>query len=454
MADSENQFLNSDRAAAVAHYGTPRSNGQQGRAYWCHSCNMQVVPAEIAGGRREMVCPECHNETMQPVSTAETSSPSSSGLRFRGRHRMDSASNLSRLEGRMDEEWQVASSSSGVLTGDQSHRRHVMMDAMYTPAARHSRFGRWSIEDDEWEDVPYSNGRAPMSDSRYTQEGRSLYLLSVEDNNHFRARPWESQILTRRTRTVEPSWQQFMQEMLHNFLGRGDRLASIGGPDYTSDAGDYVDDARGFERLLSELAENDNTNQGPPPAAKSAVEALPSITVKQRHIEDDSATCPVCKEMMELGEVAKELPCQHLYHESCILPWLDFRNTCPVCRYELLTDDADYEARKHTLVSGAYASGQGRGGDNNSRVFSAQGDPDMSMGSHPDLVVGEIEEEDQADYIEQDNNGPSDQGRRRGWLWLAARPLLSIVGLVLALTIGNRLIGARLSHPRRNLHGS
>jgi len=36
------------------------------------------------------------------------------------------------------------------------------------------------------------------------------------------------------------------------------------------------------------------------------------------------------------------MPCGHIYHESCIFQWLKDNNTCPVCRYELETDDEEY----------------------------------------------------------------------------------------------------------------
>jgi hypothetical protein len=80
-----------------------------------------------------------------------------------------------------------------------------------------------------------------------------------------------------------------------------------------------------------------------PPAAMSAVDALPYAIVAAG---DDAEECAVCKDGVAAGERVKRMPCSHRYHEECIVPWLQVRNSCPLCRFELPTDDPTYEAWK------------------------------------------------------------------------------------------------------------
>lgn len=114
---------------------------------------------------------------------------------------------------------------------------------------------------------------------------------------------------------------------------------------------DYVD-AAGYEIVLQHQHEHENFAEnnddfltGAPPASKAAVESLPSIWIGQKDFEL-LLMCAICKDPLSVGELAKQLPCRHSYHADCILPWLISRNSCPLCRYELPTDDPAYEEQR------------------------------------------------------------------------------------------------------------
>lgn len=101
-----------------------------------------------------------------------------------------------------------------------------------------------------------------------------------------------------------------------------------------------------YEMLFGQFAESENAIMGKPPAAKNVVKNLPLVVLSEEDLKKNNLICAVCKDEMGVGEKARQLPCHHRYHGDCILPWLGIRNTCPVCRHELPTDDPDYERRK------------------------------------------------------------------------------------------------------------
>eukprot|EP00824_Muranothrix_gubernata_P006410 TRINITY_DN18252_c0_g1_i1.p1 TRINITY_DN18252_c0_g1~~TRINITY_DN18252_c0_g1_i1.p1 ORF type:complete len:287 (-),score=41.71 TRINITY_DN18252_c0_g1_i1:49-816(-) len=110
--------------------------------------------------------------------------------------------------------------------------------------------------------------------------------------------------------------------------------------------GDYfLGPGAGLENLISQLMERDPNRFGPPPASKVAVTNLVERTVTQTEAES-GAECAVCKEGFPSGQSVREMPCHHFFHAECLLQWLKRHNSCPVCRYELPTDDPDYEVRR------------------------------------------------------------------------------------------------------------
>ncbi|KAH9736023.1 hypothetical protein KPL71_017940 [Citrus sinensis] len=99
----------------------------------------------------------------------------------------------------------------------------------------------------------------------------------------------------------------------------------------------------GFDRVLDQLTQldfNGVTRFVNPPASKAAIESMPVVTIAESHVAKESH-CAVCKEPFQLNSEAREMPCKHIYHGECILPWLSMRNSCPLCRRELPNEAND-----------------------------------------------------------------------------------------------------------------
>jgi len=45
--------------------------------------------------------------------------------------------------------------------------------------------------------------------------------------------------------------------------------------------------------------------------------------------------CVVCYENFVVGEATLQLPCGHIFHKECLVPWLERAHSCPFCRLEL-----------------------------------------------------------------------------------------------------------------------
>ncbi|XP_037083591.1 E3 ubiquitin-protein ligase RNF115-like [Pollicipes pollicipes] len=103
--------------------------------------------------------------------------------------------------------------------------------------------------------------------------------------------------------------------------------------------GDYAWGNSELDRIITHLLNQLDTS-GPPPLGAELIHRLPRVAVTQQHV-DASLQCMVCFEDYTLNETVRQLPCQHLYHSDCIVPWLELHGTCPVCRSSVDPSKAD-----------------------------------------------------------------------------------------------------------------
>ncbi|KAL8621474.1 hypothetical protein ACOMHN_058236 [Nucella lapillus] len=86
--------------------------------------------------------------------------------------------------------------------------------------------------------------------------------------------------------------------------------------------------AHAKERLARRLAS----------AAKKAIAKIPQKTVKNgdRELDSEFDQCAVCIEAYRPHDVIRTLPCKHVFHKSCVDPWLLDQRSCPMCKLDIL----------------------------------------------------------------------------------------------------------------------
>lgn len=101
-----------------------------------------------------------------------------------------------------------------------------------------------------------------------------------------------------------------------------------------------------------DISFEDATSKLPPPVSKAWLkDEFPQFEFNEA--DKAGIQCPIClKEYTSNkseGEkkTGVELPgCKHSFHSECLLKWLERTSNCPLCRFELPTDDAQYEQFK------------------------------------------------------------------------------------------------------------
>jgi len=73
-------------------------------------------------------------------------------------------------------------------------------------------------------------------------------------------------------------------------------------------------------------------------AAKKAITRMPLKTVRSgdEHQDPGFDLCAICIEGYRSSDIARILPCKHVFHKHCIDPWLIEQRNCPICKIDIL----------------------------------------------------------------------------------------------------------------------
>ena len=123
-------------------------------------------------------------------------------------------------------------------------------------------------------------------------------------------------------------------------------------------------DSKGCQDIQDETRSNSVLDDLSEPLLKSIpADSVSSNSNKKKSLSDSSlaqtstgfewnSSCSICLDEYELGEKLRVLPCRHMFHTDCILPWLTERQgLCPLCKYQVLPDN-DEEANEEANSPG------------------------------------------------------------------------------------------------------
>lgn len=115
-----------------------------------------------------------------------------------------------------------------------------------------------------------------------------------------------------------------------------------GGPGhmfFMGNPGDYAWGREGLDTIVTQML-NQMETSGPPPLSTQRISEIPNVKITAEEV-DRKMQCSICWDDFKMDEMVRKLPCSHLYHEACIVPWLNLHSTCPICRKSLAEEDAN-----------------------------------------------------------------------------------------------------------------
>ncbi|KAJ1688488.1 hypothetical protein LUZ63_019878 [Rhynchospora breviuscula] len=289
--------------------------------YWCHLCSQAVTPTMEM--EPEIKCPHCHSGFVEEMQGRDFESTTSD---LRSETALPLWAPI--LLGMVDD------------NGSGSTRTRLRRPVRREPDPDFDDDDEDDDDDEEDDEIEREIADIFRRSRRRSAILQLLESLRDDDRDRDREREGESLILINSNNQA--------------IILQGNFNSEDNGSESGSGLGDYFL-GPGLDLLLQHLAENDPNRYGTPPAKKEAIEALPCTRI------EEVSSCAVCLDDFEIGTEAKELPCKHNFHASCILPWLDLHSTCPVCRYQMPAEETKDNGESTEEVDGE--SGTERAGE-------------------------------------------------------------------------------------------
>ncbi|XP_073043779.1 E3 ubiquitin-protein ligase CIP8-like [Primulina eburnea] len=332
--------------------------------YWCYQCNKRVS-VETLSDLPDVVCYDCKNGfvesisiSVSPISDDPTSgNPLVQVLRLIAQTALEDNAPPPPQSEPLEEDYLRIELDGWDNDDDEDDYDEQSVEVIHEDEVENRDHYPENRSNDEENDLDEPRGE----DQEDEMLRRRRELLGL------RLRDFATRATNRRNRILD--WAEILMGLEDHPFDL--RLHVPESETYVGNPGDYVD-AAGYEALLLNLADSDTGGRrGAPPAAKWVIERLESILIQK---EQEKVMCSICKDYVNAGENAQKLPCGHLYHGECIITWLGSRNSCPVCRFELPTDDTEYEEeRKRRIVAAGLrpvpSSSSGSGGSRPDAAF-------------------------------------------------------------------------------------
>ena len=98
--------------------------------------------------------------------------------------------------------------------------------------------------------------------------------------------------------------------------------------------------------------------EGQPSAPEPSMDSN-RLTSTYKDIGEEDDDPPEVVPTEEQQDELMMMPCKHLFHLDCLLPWLQTNGTCPVCRVSLATDSDEDKSKSTQAAAGGSFNGRG-----------------------------------------------------------------------------------------------